>query len=152
MNRQRKIKNFWINPKFQKKYVWWISLTGMGLSATNSAVFYFFTRENYSLLVDLSPMTDEAKVQLYQELWQILGYLIAGNLAFMAMVTLLGIVLSHKTAGPMFNLVKTCQKIRDGVFDLRVRFRPGDDFQEVALAVNEMLDAVSRKTNQKVDK
>ncbi len=141
---QRKLKNFWINPEFQKKYVKAIFLVGMVLALLNSAVFYFFTRENYTLLVDLSPMTDEVKQQLYSELRWILFFLLAGNGVFLSLVTLLGVVFSHRAAGPMFNLVKTCQKIRDGQTDVRVKFRPGDDFPEVANAVNEMLDALAQ--------
>jgi len=145
----RSWKNFWINPKFQKKYVFWVTFSGVLLVAVNSGVFYFFTKENYDLLVELSPMTDDAKAQLYRELWWIIGCLVSGNLFFIALVALVGVVFSHKAAGPMYGLVKTCERIREGDVQQRVRFRPGDDFQEVAMAVNEMLDVLTQQKSGK---
>ena len=147
---QRKLQNYWINPEFQKKYVFWIFLVGVVLAVSNSGVFYFFTRENYALLVDLSPMTDDVKLQLYSELKQIIAFLFIGNTVFLGLVTLLGVVFSHRAAGPMFNLVRTCQKIRDGQSAVRVNFRPGDDFPEVAVAVNEMLESIAKRSGGKI--
>ena len=72
LNKTRKIKNFLINPKYQLKYMLWVSATGTTLITLNASIFYYFIRENYKILIDLSPMEDDIKAQLYQELYQVL--------------------------------------------------------------------------------
>ena len=48
-------------------------MTGLALIAANSSIF-ISSQKNYALLVDLSPMTDEAKMQLYSELNKIVMF------------------------------------------------------------------------------
>jgi methyl-accepting chemotaxis protein len=142
---KRSLKNLWLNPQYQGKYIFWISFTGLILVIINSSTFYFFTKENYALLVDLSPMTDEAKMQLYKELKQIIMYLVLGNLLFLIIVSILGLVFSHRTVGPMYHFKRVFREIQNGNLKSRVRLRPKDDFKDVALAFNEMMDSIEKK-------
>src|SRR5262249_37280276 len=73
---QRKLKNLLINPKYQLKYTFWLTFTGVFLIALNATLFYHYISENYAILVDLSPMNDEAKKQLYTELREIIWRLV----------------------------------------------------------------------------
>lgn len=139
---KRSLKNLWLNPRFQGRYIFWISLTGLLLVALNSGTFYAFTRENYATLVDLSPMTDDAKSQLYKELWQIVGCLVGGNLIFLFLVSILGLFYSHRTAGPLYHYKRVFTEIKNGNYGARVRLRPTDDFQDVAAVFNEMMDTI----------
>ncbi len=143
---QRRLLNFLINPVYQLKYVFWISTTGLALIFVNAAVFYFYVRENYSILVDLSPMTAEAKAQLYQELHEILLKLSAGSLVFLFLVVVFGVILSHRTAGPMFHFKRIFASIEQGDLNARVRLRPKDDFQDVAQKFNAMMDSIVKRS------
>jgi methyl-accepting chemotaxis protein len=142
---QRSFKNILINPAYQFKYIFWISMTGVILVALNASVFYYYIRENYALLVDLSPMTDEAKAQLYSELNSIILKLSAASFVFLSVVSYFGIVMSHRTAGPMFHFKRVFGQIKDGKTDARIRLRPKDDFQDVATSFNEMMDTLSKR-------
>lgn len=141
----RSIKNILINPAYQLKYVFWISIGGIILIACNALIFYSYIKENYAILVDLSPMDEASKVQLYQELNVILFKLGGVSLVFMFLATLLGIKVSHATAGPLYHFKRVFNEIKNGKTDARVRLRPGDDFKDVANAFNEMMDAVQKK-------
>lgn len=145
---QRSLKNFLINPAYQGKYIFWMTATGLMLIVMNAAVFYWFTRENYMVLVDLSPMNDEAKVQLYQELNQILIILGALSGTFLFLVSLMGLVMSHRTAGPMVQFKRVFADIREGKYSSRIRLRPKDDFMDVAAAFNEMMDRLESKVTR----
>ena len=138
----RSVKNILINVRYQLKYIFWLSSTGLVLMLANSATFYFFVKENYALLVELSPMTDEAKQQLYSELYQIIGYLVAGNLFFLVLISLLGLVYSHRTAGPLYHFKRVFNDVKQGNKNARVKLRPTDDFRDVADAFNEMMDSL----------
>lgn len=141
---KRSLKNYWLNPSYQGRYIFWISMTGLALVALNSSVFYYFTKENYSLLVDLSPMTDEAKNQLYKELKQIIAYLVSGNLVFLAVCAFLGLLFSHRTVGPMYHFKRVFKEIQAGKTSTRVRLRPKDDFKDVAQGFNDMMDSLEK--------
>ncbi len=143
--KQRSLKNLWINPQYQTRYIFWISLSGLLLVICNSTIFYFFTSENYALLVDLSPMTDEAKMQLYKELKQIITLLITGNLAFLVLISIVGLIFSHRAAGPLYHFKRVFRDIKNGNLAARIRLRPHDDFKEVAAEFNEMIEILDEK-------
>ncbi|MGK5084093.1 HAMP domain-containing protein [Bdellovibrionota bacterium FG-1] len=142
---RRHLRNYWINPQFQGRYIFWVTLTGLALVAINATIFYLFTRENYALLVELSPMTDEAKGQLYHELHQIVGFLLGGSASFLLVTSVVGLVFSHRAAGPMFHIRRVCDAVRGGDVRARVHLRPHDDFQEVGQAINAMLDVLEKQ-------
>jgi len=144
---RRQLKNFLINPRYQFKYVFWVSLTGMLLILLNASVFYYFIRENYKILVDMSPMEDEVKAQLYRELYQILFALGGFAALFILIAATFGIALSHRTAGPMFHFKRVFSEIQKGNLTARVRLRPKDDFQDVAAECNRMIDYLTKSTS-----
>lgn len=139
---RRNLKNILINPKYQIKYIFWLTFTGFLLIAINAVTFYWYVSENYTILVDLSPMTPEAKSQLYTELHQIILSLSAFSFLFLGAVAVLGLILSHRTAGPMFHFKRVFNEIRTGSRNARVHLRPNDDFQDVAQEFNSMMDSL----------
>lgn len=144
---QRQWRNFLINPRYQLKYTFWITLTGLTLIFINATVFYLYTRENYKILVDMSPMEDEAKQQLYRELYQIVLLLLGFSGLFLIVVTLFGIILSHRTAGPMYHFKRVFREIRAGKKESRIHLRMKDDFADVAEECNQMIDYLQGKGN-----
>ena len=107
---------------------------------------YVHIKENYSILVDLSPMTNEAKKQLYFELNALVVKLSVGSVIFLCGVALIGLVMSHRAAGPLYHMKRVFEAIRDGKHDARVRLRPKDDFLDVAASFNEMMDALTKQS------
>lgn len=137
---KRSWKNYLIDPSFQLKYAFWISGTGVMLVGSIAALFYRYIRENYAILVELSPMTDDLKIHMWAELDRIMIQLGIISALFLVCVTLLGIVLSHKAAGAVYHFKKIFRQIGDGQTEARIRLRPGDDFQEAAQEFNSMMD------------
>ena len=142
---QRRLPNFLINPSYQFKYVFWITFTGITLLILNSSVFYYFIKQNYKILVDLSPMEDVVKVQLHRELKQILVYLTSFSILFIAVISLFATILSHRTAGPMYHFKRIFSDIQKGDLTARIHLRPKDDFQDVAQECNKMIDYLTAK-------
>lgn len=146
--KNRRISNFLINPKYQFKYIFWLGLTGISLVLLYSGLFYFYMKENYAILVELSPMEDSAKQQLYRELNQIIMLLAGISFVFLLIVSVLGVIMSHRTAGPLYHFKRIFNQIKDGDMNARVRLRPKDDFQDVAATFNSMVDAIVARQNQ----
>jgi methyl-accepting chemotaxis protein len=144
-NYKRSLKRLWLNPKYQARYIFWITLTGLVLVILQSAVFYFFVKENYSILVDLGPTTDEVKAQLYHELHQMQMALLAGGVVFTSVIAFLGLIFSHRTVGPLYHFKRVFDDIKEGNISARIRLRPRDDFKEVASAFNHMMDELKKR-------
>ncbi len=143
-NYQRQLKNLIINPKFQLRYTLWVTGTGLTLITVNAIVIYHYISENYLTLVDLSPMTDEAKAQLYSELHHFI-YILGGiSIAFIILVAFFGLIFSHRTAGPLFHMKRVFEEIRKGNKNQRIRLRPKDEFRDVADSFNKMMDTLQK--------
>jgi methyl-accepting chemotaxis protein len=140
----RSIKNIIINPRYQLRYTFWLTFSGLILVLMNAALFYLKIKENYDILVELSPMTDEAKAQLYAELRNIVLQLSGTSLVFVALTGLFGLIYSHRTAGPLFHFKRVFEQIKNGNRTARIRLRPNDDFKDVAAAFNDMMDTLNR--------
>ena len=144
--RQRKLKNFFINPAYQIRYIFWLTSSGLVLVILNAAIAYSYIKENYLTLVDLSPMTDAARAQMYLELRQLILAISSVSILFLAFIAILGIFLSHRTAGPLYHFKRVFEDIRSGNSNRRVRLRPNDEFQDVARSFNEMMDQLKPKS------
>ena len=141
---RRNLKNVLIHRRFQFRYVFWITFTGLLLISVNSTVFYLYTKENYTLLVDLSPMTEEVKTHLYTELREIITLLTGFSLLFLSLVVGFAFFLSHKTAGPLYHFKRVFEDVRQGNYHARVHLRPKDDFREVADSFNQMMESLEK--------
>ena len=142
--KDRSIKNLILFPKYQFKIFFMTVISGFLLICMNSLVFYSFTKENYKILVDLSPMEDVVKHQLYLELNQIILLLTAASTASLILFGLLAIYLSHKTAGPLYRLKKEFKEIHSGKRGNKIFLREGDDFQEVMDDFNQVIDYLNK--------
>jgi methyl-accepting chemotaxis protein len=137
---QRQFKNFLISPRYQLKFMGLLVLSAGLLATLISVLSYVYLRENYEVLVKLSPITEDAKNLLYSELDQLMIRLGALTAGFLILISILGLILSHKSAGPLYHFRRIFQEIEGGSRSARVYLRPGDDFQEVAVTFNSMMD------------
>lgn len=130
-------RNFLINPKFQLSFLgytvgvsvvtigffyaadayffWKFSQLGQGLGLPSNHVFFQFLDEQKSTK------------NFY--------YGVAAGIA-VSFLTVWGLLLSHRVAGPLYRLRKHATAVANGETRSDVRFRKGDFFQEVAEAYN----------------
>ena len=142
---KRSLSSYWINPQYQSRYIAWWGLSGLLLVILSASIFYVFIRENYLLLVDLGPMTAEAKAQMYHELNQVVFYLGLLSLLFLIVSTAVGIILSHRAAGALYHFKRVFESVKSGNLSARVRLREKDDFKDVAQIFNEMMDTIEKR-------
>ena len=53
-------------------------------------------------------------------------------------------IITHRTAGPMFRFRATIDAINSGDDDARIQLRPSDEFQQVANSFNQMMDRIQK--------
>lgn len=148
-NYKRSWRNFIINPAYQLRYVFWLSGSGLVLVALNGLTFYQHIKENYSILVELSPMTEESKAQLFHELNVIVFKIGSFSALFVLVVGIFGIIYSHRTVGPLYHFKRVFREIAAGNTALRVKLRKKDEFHDVAFEFNQMMDRLTNRDPQR---
>jgi nitrate/nitrite-specific signal transduction histidine kinase len=148
---KRYVKNYLINPRFQLKYVFWMISTGAALALTYSMLFYNYAKQSYDLIIELSKVPKETQLMMHQELGRVM--LVQGLITFVFLfcIGMIGILFSHRVAGPLYKLKTAFERVKMGEHQLRIYFRKYDEFQEVAQSFNKMLDQIQGsdvKTNQ----
>jgi methyl-accepting chemotaxis protein len=73
----------------------------------------------------------------------ILPPLLVNDLAIMVVVIVLGIVMSHRIAGPVFRIAADIDRVLSGERGVRVSLRRRDAFEELAEKVNELLEHIN---------
>ncbi len=61
------------------------------------------------------------------------------------LVTIVTLLISHKIAGPMYRFEKDIERIAGGDLKNRIRIRKGDQFQELVITLNKMIDQLNRE-------
>lgn len=136
--RQIKRRQYLINPKFQLRWVAEVLVLCFGamlLAAATCASVYIFV---------IMP-EDEGGTGLSLPL---LVFMFVAYLAGFIVLFYSGILLTHRTAGPMFHFKRIYADIEKGNLSARVHLRDKDFWQDNAEAFNKAMDAVQeRQTN-----
>jgi hypothetical protein len=130
-------RNFLINPKFQLSFLGYT----LGVSVATIAIFYladaYFFWKFRQLGQGLGLPSNHVFFQFLDEQKSAkdVYYAITAGVAF-AFLTVCGLLLSHRVAGPLYRLRKHLDMVAEGKTVSDVRFRKGDYFPEVADAYN----------------
>ena len=140
MRPQNRRKTYLINPRFQWRFIGFmaiVSLLAISMLFVSNILF-FRNMEQEARSVGLSP--DNPYFDFLQEQKSALSALYFGvsGVVFVVMMSL-GIMYSHRIAGPLHNLNNKMKRIADGEDPSPVNFRRKDQFQELADSFNAML-------------
>ena len=117
-------KTVWVNPSFQLKYCMTMVAIGFCFAVVNGVFAYTFLKITIDDLV-VGParmMEDRFLIPFLQT------YLVI-TVGFMFTLFVLGRILSHRTAGPIYAFEKFIHDLLDGK-ERRLRLRKGDEFRE----------------------
>lgn len=126
---------FIINPKYQYK----TSLIICSFVFLGSLIYPLTIYDLFEKFIATQP---DAAEQYAQGRANLLTLLTITELAFIGIVFVISIFLSHKVAGPMYKLQSHLRNIRETGIIKDVYFRDGDNFTEVADDLNETLQYI----------
>ena len=116
---------FVINPKFQYYFAFLIC----SLVFIASLIYPITIYDIYAKVIELQPLQSES---LKANREQLLTLLLVVQVAFVGLVFVVCIFISHKIAGPLYKLKSYLSNIRDGKEITPLYFRKGDNFHDVA--------------------
>lgn len=73
-------------------------------------------------------------------LYAVLPAILVNDLAIMVILIVFGIGLTHRIAGPVYRVQKDIERVLAGEKGVRVKFRKGDSFPELAEKVNQLIE------------
>lgn len=141
MENQRKIKNFLLNPKLQISF----GVACSSLAITYTIALMYFLHINFDSAIQLyiqnAPLGGnelDALIRI-REKW-ILSRLIAVAILFVVSMVTLSIFYTHRMVGPVIQMIRHVQELKNGNFNSRVVLRKGDAFQELADELNQLAE------------
>lgn len=129
-------KQIWILPTFQLKYCFMLVFIGFGFSLIAGVFSYTYLSVTIGdLVVGPSRLVEKRFLVPFIEIYSLI------SLGFMIFLFLIGRLLSHRTAGPLYAFEKFLEDVLHGK-DRPLRLRTGDEFkhlEELAETIRERL-------------
>lgn len=136
-------RRFIVPGPYQVRSILNISALAVVLITAFNIVFYELIKMQSAQAVQVAP--ELAHVIRGQDGYQMELMVLGSIVAFLGIVATV-LFETHKTAGPLFNLVQTMQKLSDQGPSVRVRFRKEDHFREVEAAFNAMATSLEAQS------
>jgi signal peptidase II len=119
-------KNHWINPRFQLKYCFTLMAFGAGLAVIAGVFSYTYMK------VALKEVTGSNPLVLAQFLKPYVLTFIVITAAFSAVLFVVGLILSHRAAGPLYAFERFMNDYLSGK-NPKLKLRAGDEFKQLEL-------------------
>lgn len=133
---------FIVNRPFQIKYSLLFAMGGVLIAILFCAHIFYFLNEY--LQVVIPDYADHPQVYdfIMSEKRKIMLYLIVIVSLLGCFLFFMGVVLTHKIAGPIMVIKRRMADVERGDFGAQVRLRKGDEFKDLADSFNNMLNSL----------
>jgi methyl-accepting chemotaxis protein len=145
MMKNRSIKNYLINPGFQLRIILYFSVIAFSSTAAVILIFYkkfaavrslLFENSNISLPLQLAVdgvMFDFIKLSLFSMLFMSVG------------VCVVGILVTHRIAGPMYAILAYIEDLKKGNYDSKRVLRSYDELAPIMDSLKEFVSQLPKK-------
>ena len=150
---RRRMRNYLLDVGLQLRYTMTIVIVAVFLTAGLGYKMYQATRD-ISKVIELSGMADPSVADELQGqfaasdrwvLWGIVGF----GVVLVISIGAVGILITHKVAGPLFKISSFFARIRDNrIGPLPAGLRKGDELQEFYASFLDMHQALRQRTEE----
>jgi hypothetical protein len=152
---RRRMRNYLLDVGLQVRYTMTIVIVAVFLTAGLGYKMYQATRD-ISKVIELSGMADPAVAGELQGqfassdrwvLWGIIGF----GVVLIISISAVGILITHKVAGPLFKITAFFARVRDNRLGvIPAKLRKGDELQDFYGSFREMHQALREKVQEDV--
>ena len=114
-------RSYWINPRYQLRYSLKLVGFGAGFAIIAGVYSYTFLKMSIHSLIGDQPHVEEKLLNPFLVTFLVL------SVCFCLLLFVVGLILSHKSAGPVYAFEKYIMNLIDGK-DGHFRVRAGDEF------------------------
>jgi len=134
-------KSYWINPKFQVRYCLNLSAFGLALAIIAGTFSYTYFRVTLQSLPYMTMKIQEQYLYPYVATFSVMC------LAFCVVLFLVGLMLSHRSAGPIYAFENYLHDLIDGKYrDLKLR--TGDEFMHLEQVAHELSEKLKKRLSE----
>jgi hypothetical protein len=151
--KQRRFRNLLLDKRFQLKYTLAVVVITGALSIVLG--FFLYRSQQETSQVALVGLDEDVKASISEELdaedHKVLFTLVACLGGMVLAMTFLGIVATHKIAGPAFAVRRNLSRIADGELPQVRALRPGDELQSVGEELQRMVGTLRAREQRDVE-
>ena len=134
-------KSYWINPSFQLKFCFLLMLCGLGLALVLGTFSYTYLDITIQELRGANPLVQNQFLKPFIITMTVIG------VSFLATLFAIGLVLSHRAAGPL----QAFERFLDDHIQGRpskLKLRAGDDFKDLERLANKLAAELNPKSSK----
>jgi hypothetical protein len=147
LRHQRKLRNYLLDAGLQVRYTAFIIVVAIFLTVILGAKIYDATRES-SKIIMVTGLVDPAMASDLDAQFRANDRIVLLSIGGFGVILVLsifaaGIFITHKVAGPLYNISRICGRVRDNKLSPSLRqLRKGDELQEFYSSFREMYEAL----------
>lgn len=156
--RQRKLRNYLLDRRFQLKYTGMVVLVTVAVAGVLGYFAYEFSEEQTEVLTaqlaaesDLDPQT-AADIEGFarQADRQVRNRIIAGVLVLALALGVTGILITHRVVGPAYRMRRIFEGIGEGKLEITTGIRKGDELQDLYQAFADMVESLRDQRSEEI--
>lgn len=142
-------RQFYIKQEFQRRFILLFLATLVVGGLISMGLIYSVTQDTLTSTFDQSRLSLQPTALAIMP--SVFWTTVATTLVVGGMVGLLTLLVSHRIAGPMFRFESDLKRMGEGDLSHRVRIRKGDQFQDLATALNSLAQGLNTEIRQLSD-
>jgi methyl-accepting chemotaxis protein len=155
LRHQRKLRNYLLDAGLQVRYTAFIIVVAIFLTVILGAKIYDATRES-SKIIMVTGLVDPAMASDLDAQFRANDRIVLLSIGGFGVILVMsifaaGIFITHKVAGPLYNISRICGRVRDNKLSPSLRqLRKGDELQEFYSSFREMYEALRTRVSTDV--
>lgn len=146
--RTHKRKVYLINPRFQLTFVGYFMFFSIMAAVIYYVSIVIFFRKFAAIGMEVGLPADHVFFKFISDQQHTMDIIfLATSIVMVLALCIGGILLSHKVAGPVYRLSKHFKETPPGEMISEVKFREGDFFPELPVAINDFLKNFRERQN-----
>jgi methyl-accepting chemotaxis protein len=144
----RSWRNVFVAKRFQLRLIAYFTAIGLVLASFYTGILAFFSRATFQSLLGHTMLGAGHRAALLDAFDQLLLRTAAFSAVFVLLCALVALMISHRMAGPLYNLRRCLERVQTGDLDVDCHFRKDDDHRELADAFNGAMETVRSRVDK----
>ena len=158
--KQRKLKNYLLDRRFQLKYTGMVLLVTVAVASVLGYLAYDFSKgqtEAFTAQLAAQPDLDEATASELEQFAQqedrrVRNAIILGVLLMSLALGLTGILVTHRVVGPAYRMKRLFAHVGEGRLEVTTGIRKGDELQDLYRSFAEMVESLRDQRGEDIER
>lgn len=159
MPKQRKVRNYLLDRRFQLKYTGMVLIVTVAVASVLGYVAYRFSKgqtEALTAQIVAQPDLDDRTASdlerfAQQEDRKIRNAIIVGVFLLTVALGLTGIVVTHRVVGPAYRMTRLFEHVGQGRLEVTTGIRKGDELQDLYRSFSRMVESLRDQRAEEIE-